>query len=567
VSLAPSIPGAAASRPAVAREFVYVLALALAAVVLRSPSFSNPGFHNEDAAGITYNADLLLRGLLPLADSVEFKGPGAFYIVWALFAAFGRSLPMLAVVVALWSVACTALLYLTGRALYGVRAGAVAALLYTLVSPSIDSIDFNYHAWLSLPYIGATLLFVLGLRRGSVPVFVASGFALGLAALIKHQALTLAPALGAVLVLWPRLERPEGWARPRPLAALLGMAGGGLAAFALLGLYYVAHGALGAYLRTYFMAEAGWHYLAGTIGWDDKLQRIGEGLWGFWEFLTLPTALAALAVVVALGTRRRPTLRGVLLGLHLLFSFLGTSIGFRYFKSYYLQVLPAVALLAAIPGGPADRLFDPAFWRAPAQLWRRRALPVLLTLSLAGPGLVLDLADLGQIRRDRRAARDPEAQKIGRIIRENSGPGERVWVWGRWAWPVYYHADRVAGTPYYKVLELLTTTLTNTWRRPTRPVRFRHDGPWQAVIADLKRVRPAFIAVSRNEDYREFKAFRDLLSTRYVAVPETGTTAISLYRRKDFKLRTPPVAPKRPALTGAKRPGATASKPGPASKP
>ena len=551
-SPAPTVPG----RRGVALEAGYVLLLGLVALWLRSPSFGTAGFHNEDAAGITYNADLLLRGLLPLKDSVEFKGPGAFYLVWAFFAAFGRSLTVLTVAAAFWSVGCTALLYLTGRTLYGVRAAGVAALLYTLGSPSIDSIDINYHAWMSLPYIGALLLFAHGLRRGRATIFLSAGFVLGIAALIKHQSRVMAPCLGVVLLLWPRLERPEGWAAPRPWVALAAMAAGGAAAFAALGVYYVVRGDLLSYFRTYFLAEAGWHYVAGTIGWNDKLGRVGEGVWGLWEFLALPTALAGLAIVATLRAGRRLTLRGVLLGLHLVFSFLGASIGFRYFKSYYLQVLPTMALLAALPLGPAVRALEPEFWRGFRSMWRRRLAPALLTLALAGPGLAMDLGDLGQIRRERRVARDPEAQKLGRIIRENSGPGERVWVWGRWAWPVYFHADRVAGTPYYKVLELLTTTLTNTWRRPTQAVRFRSDGPWRAVIDDLHRVKPAFIAVSRNEDYREFKAFKDLLAKDYVIVPDTGTQALSLYRRKDFKLRKPPVAaPKKPAVKPGAKPG------------
>ncbi len=559
----PSPAASAPGRRRVALEIGYVCLLGLAALVLRSPSYGTAGFHNEDAAGITYNADLLLRGLLPLRDSVEFKGPGAFYLVWAFFAAFGRSLTVLTVAAAFWSVGCTALLYLTGRALYGIRAAGVAALLYTLGSPSIDSIDINYHAWMSLPYIGALLLFVLGLRRARVTTFLASGFVLGLAALIKHQSIVMAPCLGAVLILWPRLQRPEGWAAPRPWAALVAMAAGGVAAFAVLGVYYVVRGDLLSYFRTYFLAEAGWHYVAGTIGWNDKLGRVGEGVWGLWEFLAFPTALAGLAIVATLRVGPRLTLRGVLLGLHLVFSFLGASIGFRYFKSYYLQVLPTMALLAALPLGPAVRALEPEFWRGFRSLWRRRLVPALLSVALAGPALAMDLGDLAQIRRERRVARDPEAQKLGRIIRENSGPGERVWVWGRWAWPVYFHADRVAGTPYYKVLELLTTTLTNTWRRPTQAVRFRSDGPWREVIADLQRVRPAFIAVSRNEDYREFKAFKDLLAKDYAIVPDTGTQALSLYRRKDFKLRKPPVAPpKKPAVKPGVKPG-----PKPAVKP
>ena len=48
------------------------------AIFMRWPAVNNPGFHNEDVAGITYNADLLINGFLPLVDNLEYKAPGAF---------------------------------------------------------------------------------------------------------------------------------------------------------------------------------------------------------------------------------------------------------------------------------------------------------------------------------------------------------------------------------------------------------------------------------------------------------------------------------------------------------
>ena len=48
------------------------------AIFMRWPAVNNSGFHNEDVAGITYNADLLINGFLPLVDNLEYKAPGAF---------------------------------------------------------------------------------------------------------------------------------------------------------------------------------------------------------------------------------------------------------------------------------------------------------------------------------------------------------------------------------------------------------------------------------------------------------------------------------------------------------
>ena len=88
--------------------------MALLAVWLRSPAFGTNGFHNEDAAGITYNADLLLHGLLPLVDNFEVKAPGSFYVVAAVWSFFGRSMEALQVFMCFWSILAAIGVYVDG---------------------------------------------------------------------------------------------------------------------------------------------------------------------------------------------------------------------------------------------------------------------------------------------------------------------------------------------------------------------------------------------------------------------------------------------------------------------
>jgi hypothetical protein len=148
--------------------------------------------------------------------------------------------------------------------------------------------------------------------------------------------------------------------------------------------------------------------------------------------------------------------------------------------------------------------------------------------------------NVAAIRRDRARPRDVAAQAVARVIRAHTKPDDRIWVWGRWGWPAYFHADRLSATRVHKNLPVLTTNLTNTWRRPTERTRFDPESQWQEAMQELEAGRPAFIVVALNEDYREFKAFRDLLKRDYRLVPRVGQPSLQLYRRADIAVKDPP---------------------------
>ncbi|MCA9541484.1 MAG: hypothetical protein KC620_21450, partial [Myxococcales bacterium] len=238
----------------------------------------------------------------------------------------------------------------------------------------------------------------------------------------------------------------------------------------------------------------------------------------------------AAFTLVATARRGALGLRGVLLGGHFWLSFAGAALGLRFFKGYYLQVLPAAVWIAAHPDGAIVRWLRRAPFAAGSRL-RSGLLIACIALALV-PGLISDVGELRAIHKTRRHARDPDAQRIGKVIAANTTADEPIWVWGRWAWPVYFHADRRASGPFYKVLGVLTNNLTNTWRRPTEPTRFLPDSPWREVMDALQAAPPAFIAVSRNEDYSKFAAFNTLLRQDYERVNGLPARQMLLYKRK-----------------------------------
>ena len=134
-----------------------LLALAGLALWLRWPALSTEGFHNEDVAGITYNADLLRSGMLPLVDNLELKAPGSFFMTAGIWAAAERTIVSLQRFMCFWSILAMWGIYAGGLLLYGRRAAFAAGLLYCVGAPISDSIDINYGAWMIAPYIWSTV--------------------------------------------------------------------------------------------------------------------------------------------------------------------------------------------------------------------------------------------------------------------------------------------------------------------------------------------------------------------------------------------------------------------------
>ena len=187
----------------------------------------------------------------------------------------------------------------------------------------------------------------------------------------------------------------------------------------------------------------------GTTDWSGRF-LLGRR-WASWIYHVCGNT--ALLAVLTIGATVRAgtcwTARGLFLTAHLGLSFLGAALGLRFFKGYYLQVLPVLLWIAAHPNGFVMQWFQSHLWSSP---WNRvrSTLLILASLLVISPALLHDVDQVRSIRKQRTKARDPMAQKIGAFIKRNTQDDDRIWVWGRWAWPVYFHSDRKAATHYPK---------------------------------------------------------------------------------------------------------------------
>ncbi len=197
-------------------------------------------------------------------------------------------------------------------------------------------------------------------------------------------------------------------------------------------------------------------------------------------------------------------------------SFAGVSVGWRFFKGYYIQLFVPLILLGLHP------IFI-HFIKSNLQGFKQKSWKIKASFCLAiSVGFIAfshESLELAQMRKQRKSALylpAVQSKEIGLWIKKKSkNPEDTIWVWGRWGWPAYFYSEKRSATKYFKNLGVLTTQLTNTWKRGTKPTTFERNSPWQEAIKELEATPPKWIVVAQNEGYHQFDAFKKLLKTSY----------------------------------------------------
>jgi len=208
--------------------------------------------------------------------------------------------------------------------------------------------------------------------------------------------------------------------------------------------------------------------------------------------------------------------RNALVGL-VLASAIGASAGGRFYSHYYIQLLPALILLAA-PW--YSRLFR-------ERTWPRFGLQRIMVAWLALIVIVFSIArwwDLSLIR---------NPSEAGRYLRAHSTPDERIFIWGH-APAIYLDAQRRPACRY-----VLTFPLTGyLFGGPLAGFDTRSrilPSAWPNLLTDFRNHPPAFIVDAQSgpgalDPVRDFPILEELLAQQYQRVAQTSEGVI--YRRR-----------------------------------
>lgn len=322
----------------------------------------------RDEGEYAYLGQLLLQGVPPYRDAYNMKLPGT-YLAYALsMAAFGQTPTGIHLGVAIVNAATIWLMFLLGRKLLDPVAGAGAAVTYALMSLSPDVLGLAGHAthFVVLPAVAGLLLLLRAVETRARKFHFLAGLLFGLAFIMKQHGVFFG-LFGGVYLIWVRVS---------------------------LRWFAVGDGGLGT--RRYPRRRAGqkfqveWSALFQDLAWFSLgclLPYLGICVWlwaagvfpQFWFWTVtygskyangLPLVQASEMISYTLRSVVGPNLifwllpwvgalmmwwderldvnRRFLLAALFLFSLASISVGFYFRQHYFIQLLPAVALLIGL---------------------------------------------------------------------------------------------------------------------------------------------------------------------------------------------------------------------------
>jgi len=422
-----------------------VTLVVLAMVLVRARMLDFP--LERDEGEYAYMGQLLLAGVLPYEQAANHKFPGTYLAYAVAMALFGET-PR-GVHLGLLAVNCgsVVLVFLLGRRLFGDAAGVAAAAAYALLGLGVGVLGFAAHMthFVVLPVLAGLVLLWRAIDSGRPGALLAAGAALGASVTVRQTSLAY---VAFAVVFWllvqrRRLDRATLARHGAVLAA-------GVAAPVLVMLaHFAAAGALPELWR-WTVAQAlaygtqsgladGLHAFLGN-----SREAIGSTV-GVWLLALVGGARLA---------RERSHAAGFVAGL-LAAGAAATAAGLFFRPHYFVQVLPAVALLAGRTVGELA-----AGWRRGRKRSASRvAAAAAVGLAFAYPivaqaPVLLTLSPDEAVRRVYGRNPFPESVEIGRWIREHSSPGDTVAVLGSEP-QIYFYARRRAATSFLYVYPLL----------------------------------------------------------------------------------------------------------------
>ncbi|MEP6810936.1 MAG: glycosyltransferase family 39 protein, partial [Chthoniobacterales bacterium] len=458
---------------------------------------------DEDVYSVVANE--IVDGGRPYVEAVERKPPLLFWTYAAIVEVGGKyNWPALHCVALLWTLGTMAGLYLIGRNLFDRETGLVAALLYSVFQPWAEfrNLAFNGELMMNLPIVWAWAIALRPSTSRLRPELLLAGALLGAGFLLKQPAAIAAVPLG-VYLLWPR--RGLSGFRSTVAAGLLT-----LGFFGTLGLVVLVLQAQGILREAFFWTITGHGipHIFWTKGVLHTLAFIGA---------CLPLLIGA---TVGCLRKYRGLWNGQIAERNALIGFLtasaiGAAAGARFYPHYYIQLIPPLALLAAVPYAALwSGRTRPASW-----LLRPRVTFVWLALTVIGFSISHWLG-LAPLRR---------TSETGKYLAEHSAPNDRIFIWGQ-APRLYLEAQRRAAGRFVVSFPLtgyvfgwsaasIVNIDTRQWIVP---------GAWAALEKDFAQHPPAYFVdvqvPAKNAHYpvRDFPFLARLLAEHYHPAARTA---------------------------------------------
>ena len=405
--------------------------LMLGAAVTGISSLAFP-YTMQDSPSTAVVAATILEGGAPYKDAWDSRAPGVYFLYALKILIFGKGALGLRIFDLLWQCLTAFVIFRLARRAGGdARSGAMAALLYLILYFGQGVGSWAQPDGLLILPLAASVLLILRARESDRTwEWALAAALLGVVALIKLPFGLLGAGFLAMAMSQP-------FAMPVALRRASALAAGFAAPFAMLLVYFWAHGALRDLYYAQFVIAPAYVAKAGQPGYGLPLE------YALRRRESTPIYLLLFGSLLTLWGKEFVT--RLTRGAWLLWAWIAVALlvffahGSHY--SYHLHpVVPPLAILAA------GKFFEA--WDAGASLWDWRRIAALLLLAW------LSLSPVQWLRQNLWFARPAlgkwetrsDWHDAARYLRENTAPGDRILALGGLA-ILYVDSDRAPACP------------------------------------------------------------------------------------------------------------------------
>ena len=384
----------------------------------------------RDEGEYAYIGHLLLEGVAPYGVAGNHKFPGAYLAYAAIMALFGETTPAIHIGLLIVNLITAALLFFLARRLAGNVAGlaATAAWVVTSASASVFGNAAHLTHFVMLAVVAGLLLLWRGLETEKRWPLIVGGMCLGASVIVRQTSLVFV-AFGIVFFWLAARRKREG-----ATACAVLVAASSAIPIVLMGLWLWIAGVFPQFWRWTFLEAAAYgSQVSFPDGVHKFLQSTPKAIG--WNFPIWTGAAIGLAVALAKRARSDWFLVGFFVA-----GFIALLPGFYFREHYYVQLLPAVALLFGLAVAKAFSLSR-----------------FLRSSAIAGGLIALFLPLLGQrnyflaptptaLSREIYGGNPfPEAIEVARYIEANSTPDEAIAVLGSEP-EIFFYSHRRSAT-------------------------------------------------------------------------------------------------------------------------
>lgn len=465
----------------------FVWILLGATIFFRMASLWTPLLDVDESQFVGY-AQALLDGGKPYVDSVDTKPLGIYWFFAIILSLFGKY-NMIAVhaVTILWVFITALYIGRITEKLYGYPTAFIAALLYSVYStcyfPKIISTSITIIMMLPLT-MSLWQLIQWEEKRKTVLLFF-SGILFGIGCLFKYQA---GVQLLAVLTYFLCLRPFYGHKLKNEIGHFLVFFLGGITVGLCFILYIVSIGVWNDfYFYTVYGNAAYLSKYSDLTSYTRNFLNMGSSF----VIFTLPLWIFGL-----MEAGHRISQRKAFITIWLLSSTFAVIAGGRFFGHYFIQLLPALCILAS------QKCFLFLQILKPKRILLLLSILILLTPPMIAFGLRLNISKYY----DKNPEDHPELYRdLGEYIRKHSSPKDKIFVWG-FATPVYFFSERQASSRFLWS-DWLTGRISGSPKKNYFVTEKVAKKSWRSLLKDLRQHQPLYIVDTSPGNYHSYKKY------------------------------------------------------------